>query len=82
MRVPYKGSLVSLRNTIDDLDLSARSYNCLKRANIETIDQLLNTSKSALEHVRNFGKVSTGEVISKLAAYGYSLKKDDKEEGN
>ena len=69
-------------NTIDDLDLSARSYNCLKRANIETIDQLLDTSKRALEHVRNFGKVSIDEVISKLAAYGYSLKEDDEEEGN
>lgn len=74
-----KGLAIS---TIDDLDLSARSYNCLKRANIETIEQLLNTSKNTLEHVRNFGKVSIDEVISKLAAYGYSLKEDDEEEGN
>ena len=61
-------------NTIEDLDLSVRSYNCLKRAGIKTIEDLANTTKEDLAKVRNLGKMSLNEVIDKMESYGYSLK--------
>ena len=69
-------------STIDDLDLSARAYNCLKRAGILTIEQLLKTSRKDLERIRNFGKVSIDEVEKQLAVYGLSFKEDDDEDDN
>ena len=61
-------------NTIDDLDLSPRASNGLRRANILTLDQLLNSTKEELERIRNFGRVSIEEVIKKLGDNGLSLK--------
>lgn len=66
-------------STIEDMDLSVRSYNCLKRAGILTLEQLANTSKSELASVRNLGKMSLNEVIEKLESYGYTLREDDEE---
>ena len=63
--------------TIGDLDLSVRSYNCLKRAGIETIEDLANTTKEELAKVRNLGKMSLNEVIDKMESYGYSLKESN-----
>ena len=65
--------------TIEDLDLSVRSYNCLKRAGITTIEKLANTTKEELASIRNLGKMSFNEVIEKLESYGYSLKEDNLE---
>ncbi len=66
-------------STIEDLDLSVRSYNCLKRAGITTIEKLANTTKEELASIRNLGKMSFNEVIEKLESYGYSLKEDNSE---
>ncbi len=63
--------------TIDELDLSVRSFNCLKRAGINTVEDLTNKSEEDMMKVRNLGRKSLEEVIAKLASFGFSLKKDD-----
>ncbi len=62
---------------IEEMDLSVRSYNCLKRAGINTIQDLLKKSKSDMFKVRNLGAKSVEEVIQKLDSYGFSLRKDE-----
>ena len=62
---------------IEEMDLSVRSYNCLKRAGINTIQDLLKKSKSDMFKVRNLGAKSVEEVIQKLDSYGLSLRKDE-----
>ncbi len=62
---------------IEEMDLSVRSYNCLKRAGINTIQDLLKKSKSDMFKVRNLGAKSVEEVIQKLESYGLSLRKDE-----
>ncbi|MGN1200672.1 MAG: DNA-directed RNA polymerase subunit alpha [Candidatus Caccovivens sp.] len=62
---------------IEEMDLSVRSYNCLKRAGINTIQDLLKKSKSDMFKVRNLGAKSVEEVIQKLESYGFSLRKDE-----
>ena len=66
-----------LEMTIEDIDLSVRSYNCLKRAGINTVADLTKKSESDLSKVKNLGKRSLEEVIAKLASFGFALKKDD-----
>ena len=63
--------------TIDELDLSVRSFNCLKRAGINTVEDLVNKSEEDMMKVRNLGRKSLEEVIAKLASFGLCLKKDD-----
>ncbi|MBR3144549.1 MAG: DNA-directed RNA polymerase subunit alpha [Clostridia bacterium] len=63
--------------TIDELDLSVRSYNCLKRAKINTVEELLEKTEEDMMKVRNMGRKSLEEVINKLASFGFSLKKND-----
>ena len=65
--------------SIDDMDLSVRSYNCLKRAKIETLDDLRHMSASDLMHVRNLGAGCVREIINKLNEYGFRLLPDDEE---
>ena len=62
---------------IEEMDLSVRSYNCLKRAGLNTIQDLLKKSKSDMFKVRNLGAKSVEEVINKLESYGFSLRKDE-----
>ncbi len=62
---------------IEEMDLSVRSYNCLKRAGINIIADLLKKSKSDMFKVRNLGAKSVEEVINKLESYGLSLRKDE-----
>ena len=62
---------------IEEMDLSVRSYNCLKRANINTIDDLIKKSKSDMLKVRNLGLKSIEEVVAKLETYGLSLRDDE-----
>ena len=62
---------------IEEMDLSVRSYNCLKRAGINMIQDLLKKSKSDMFKVRNLGAKSVEEVIQKLESYGFSLRKDE-----
>ena len=63
--------------TIDELDLSVRSFNCLKRAGINTVEDLINKSEEDMLKVRNLGRKSLEEVIAKLDSFGYTIKKDD-----
>lgn len=63
--------------TIEELDLSVRSFNCLKRAGINTVEDLINKSEMDMMKVRNLGRKSLEEVIAKLASFGFALKKDD-----
>lgn len=63
--------------TIDELDLSVRSFNCLKRAGINTVEDLINKSEEDMMKVRNLGRKSLEEVIAKLNSFGFTLKRDD-----
>lgn len=66
-----------LEMTIEELDLSVRSYNCLKRAGINTVLELTNKTEDDMMKVRNLGRKSLEEVKSKLAELGLSLRKED-----
>ncbi|MFO7315661.1 MAG: DNA-directed RNA polymerase subunit alpha [Bacilli bacterium] len=66
-----------LEMTIEELDLSVRSYNCLKRAGINTVLELTNKSEDDMMKVRNLGRKSLEEVKAKLAELGLSLRKED-----
>ena len=63
--------------TIDELDLSVRSFNCLKRAGINTVEDLINKSEEDMMKVRNLGRKSLEEVIAKLDSFGFTLKKEN-----
>ena len=63
--------------TIEDLDLSVRAYNCLKRANINTVYELIQRNEEEMMKVRNLGKKSLEEVEQKLAALGLRLNQND-----
>ncbi|SHK28158.1 DNA-directed RNA polymerase subunit alpha [Tepidibacter formicigenes] len=63
-----------LEMTIEELDLSVRSYNCLKRAGINTVEELSNKTEEDMMKVRNLGKKSLEEVIQKLEELGLGLK--------
>lgn len=63
--------------SLEDLDLSVRSYNCLKRNGLKTVQDLCNMKDSELMTVRNLGKKSYKEIVDKLAAIGLSLQNDD-----
>ncbi len=65
-----------LELTIEELDLSVRSFNCLKRAGINTVEDLVNRSESEMMKVRNLGRKSLEEVIAKLAALDLCFTKD------
>ncbi len=66
-----------LEMPIEELDLSVRSYNCLKRAGINNVEELIQRSEEDMMKVRNLGKKSLEEVVNKLAELGLSLRKDD-----
>ena len=63
--------------TIEELDLSVRAYNCLKRANINTVAELVQRNEEDMMKVRNLGKKSLEEVEQKLAALGLSLRRSE-----
>ncbi len=66
-----------LEKSIDDLDLSVRSFNCLKRAGINTVEDLINKSEEDMMKVRNLGRKSMDEVIARLNDLGLSLRKEE-----
>ncbi|MBE3593214.1 MAG: DNA-directed RNA polymerase subunit alpha [Thermoanaerobacter sp.] len=74
---PEKKVEKPLDMTIEELDLSVRSYNCLKRAGINTVQELTQKTEEEMMRVRNLGKKSLEEVKQKLEALGLSLKKAD-----
>ena len=63
-----------LKMAIEEMDLSVRSYNCLKRANIHTVEDLTKKTEDDMLKVRNLGRKSLEEVIHKLESYGLALK--------
>ena len=63
-----------LEMSIEDLDLSVRSYNCLKRAGIHTVQDLVKKSEDDMLKVRNLGKKSLDEVMNKLQELGFNLR--------
>ena len=66
-----------LEMTIEELDLSVRSFNCLKRANINTVGDLISKTEDEMIKVRNLGRKSLEEVVHKLAMMGLSLASDE-----
>ena len=71
------GKEKALEMTIEELDLSVRSFNCLKRAGINTVEDLISKSEDDMMKVRNLGRKSLEEVINKLAMMGLSLASED-----
>lgn len=72
-----KGKEKILEMTIEELDLSVRSFNCLKRAGINTVDDLINKSEEEMMKVRNLGKKSFDEVKEKLQSLGFNLSSEE-----
>ncbi len=72
-----KGKEKVLETTIEELELSVRSFNCLKRAGISTVEDLISKSEEDMMRVRNLGRKSLDEVIGKLASLGFSLRQDE-----
>ena len=72
-----KGKEKILEMTIEELDLSVRSFNCLKRAGINTVDDLINKSEEEMMKVRNLGKKSFDEVKQKLQSLGFDLSSEE-----
>ena len=66
-----------LEMTIEELDLSVRSFNCLKRAGINTVEDLINKTEDDMMKVRNLGRKSLDEVVAKLASLDLSLRDED-----
>ena len=66
-----------LKMAIEEMDLSVRSYNCLKRANIHTVEDLTKKTEDDMLKVRNLGRKSLDEVIQKLESYGLALNKQE-----
>ena len=72
-----QGKEKALEMTIEELDLSVRSFNCLKRANINTVEDLTNKTEDEMMKVRNLGRKSLDEVIDKLTKLGFSLRTNE-----
>lgn len=72
-----KGKEKALEMTIEELDLSVRSFNCLKRAGINTVEDLVSKTEEEMMKVRNLGRKSLEEVIEKLHSLGFSFSNED-----
>lgn len=68
--------MLQVDTPIEALGLTQRSYHCLKRANINTVEQLSKKTKYQLMNIRNLGRNSLNEIISKLESYGIKLMED------
>ena len=71
------GVAKALEMTIEELDLSVRAFNCLKRAGVNTVGDLVNKSPEEMMKVRNLGKKSLEEVIAKLQSLGFDLSREE-----
>ena len=71
------GKEKNLEKTIEELDLSVRSFNCLKRAQINTVEDLISKTEEEMMKVRTLGRKSLEEVIQKLESLGFTLSKGD-----
>ena len=70
----HENNSKTVNMSIEDLDLTVRSYNCLKRAGISTVDELTQKTEDEMAHVRNLGKKSLKEVKEKLTDLGLHFK--------
>ena len=61
---------------IEDMNLSVRSFNCLKRAGIQTVQQLIDKPRSEVERIKNLGRKSLREIQKKLLEYGFTFKEE------
>ncbi len=77
---PDRNTLGNILGDIGDLDFSVRTYNCLKRANITTVSDLISKSSSDLMKIRNMSEKSLDEIVKKLAEIGLSLEEEPNEE--
>ena len=77
IEVNNQGKEKVLEMTIEELDLSVRSFNCLKRAGINTVEDLINKSEDDMMKVRNLGRKSLEEVVEKLNSLGFQLQTDE-----
>ncbi len=77
IEVDNEGKEKVLEMTIEELDLSVRSFNCLKRAGINTVEDLINKSEEDMMKVRNLGRKSLDEVVEKLNSLGFQLHADE-----
>ena len=66
-----------LEMTIEELDLSVRSYNCLKRAGVNTVEDLAEKTEEDMMRVRNLGRKSLEEVLNKMESLGLSLRREE-----
>ena len=71
--IPIHDAILFPYDTIDELELSVRAYNCLKRASINSMSELLKKSEHDLLNIKNFGKKSSDEVIERLHHFGLDL---------
>lgn len=71
------GKEKALEMTIEELDLSVRAFNCLKRAGVNTVSDLVTKTPDEMMKVRNLGKKSLEEVLAKIDSLGFSLNKND-----
>ena len=78
-RRPGGRSVINDERVIEDLELTVRSYNCLKREGVDTIGQLATMTEEELMNIRNLGMKSVDEIRSKLAEYGYQLESEEHE---
>jgi DNA-directed RNA polymerase subunit alpha len=78
-RRPGGRSVINDERVIEDLELTVRSYNCLKREGVDTIGQLATMTEEELMNIRNLGMKSVDEIRSKLAEYGYQLESEEYE---
>lgn len=74
--VPMADLAVTLETPIEELDLSVRSYNCLRRAGKTTLRAITETTLDELHNVRNLGRKSCEEIIAKVKSYGLTLKEE------
>ena len=75
MSIPTNNDLEKIKSmSIEDMDLSVRSYNCLKRANIHTVGDICSKTEEELWKIRNLGRKCADEILNKLASYGLSIK--------
>ncbi|ASJ89006.1 MAG: DNA-directed RNA polymerase subunit alpha [Candidatus Malacoplasma girerdii] len=76
--VKEKSQTLSIQ--IENINLSVRSYNCLKRAGIQTIEELTNRTRYEIEHIKNLGRKSMREIVRRLTEYGLNFREPTEEE--
>jgi DNA-directed RNA polymerase subunit alpha len=75
-RTRVSRAVINDERPVEDLELTVRSYNCLKREGVDTIGQLATMTEEELMNIRNLGMKSVDEIRSKLIEYGYQLESE------